>query len=1131
MTFLTTSYKEYSSPLTGEVIKLNSSIREFCLLEKASSIKLDELANEYLHIKWQVTWNELLEVVEPRKESPRGKESHKYIRMLISNKDQPQYVKAGFVNQAFNVSSARVLFQSIDDYSIEQQRNLVSKLKPTNAAEAEEIFAKKSNCDFTGFNTIVPLIEECENAGKLIHKLAEIIQEHVDALNLKSGRITNSKIRNYLELLALLHSKGAFLYPCISKSSDQPLHKFLLHKNNVCYYFDPRFADKDAYAFVKMIESTGVSSSLAKLISDARCLVMATSLRSCNQLSDPLIDKLIEINESIGESKSIRIERTTSARYTGFANTLIGIFNAGHNNLSLKLKQRRKNKRHKLSQEEHSDLSLIFIKRPELIWWPSVLQSYCLASKDSQYGARVSACKAFAGWLLNINNPPENVLKIVRSLHINDYADGNTFRNYLKNNFSLGSVNSHLTLMRQFFDFAHDVMLREYASNPMLMGNYSNPIDPKFDGFKEQRNVGTKRVPIEARIMETMRNVIIENDYEFPKMHFSFCYAPLTNHAINRFESSVFCPSIANLLYFMLWIPVRKIQAQLLDSGEGDNYIFDFESRTMKPNTHPYAGRESRSEGVLQLLPSGVLGIDDIVGLHITTNKSQADGYDVPWVNDDLIASLRNQLDWLSKYSPLPELRGRESLGKMVGKEIELNGNKFYSLFRDPTAEKLDDPYAPAAAHRIKSAWGLVCEEAERRINEEEIKFNKNSPKKIQLITDDKGRYPTSRYDIHTLRVSGITDLLEKGVPLGIVQKFVAGHATYFMTLWYDNPSHFKVREYLENARKNSAAHADFSLGDHHFDDVKKFFVVNESYLREGYSPYDVLEKNSGIISIKLSGICPGGSCEEGGLDPHRDRAAPVPAGDRGPSCPQCRFWITGPMFLLGQVIEGNQLIRKIKKKVSAIDKIRESILDADDDRNTGLVNTLAGREDREMRILSNMVTEWYERMKFYEASISKLDEWIKYSESSGAGNSQLALITKSSEDEIKYSFEEGSELELTHFIATVAEFFPEFIDSDDTSVPDIEQAISRFLALNDVGEFLFKLSDKQRIVASNMITGLLIESLGSHDAERLLDGDLPLHHYPELSSHITKMLSVAKEKSFKIHSHIDGSSLSGESK
>ena len=1125
MLHITNKYEEYLSPLTGEIIKLNPSNSKFCILENAKNLNINEIVEEYLNIKYQVTWDELLDVVENRKTNPRGKEKQQYIKIFTCNKGMASYVNTKFITSVFNVSSVNELYKIIDNYSLEEQRELVKKFKPNTFQEAQKIYTGKSHSDMTGFQTVVPLVGKCKDIEELINGIATVIYDHVNVINLASGSITTVWIRNYLELLGLLHRKGAFLYPLIYKSSDIRLHFYLLHKNSVEYYFDNRFADNEACKFVKSIEETGVSSSLGKLISDARCLVMATTLRSASQISDGLIDKLIEINENTDETKKINIVRSVSARYTGFVNTLIGIYNAAHNNHTLKLRERLKGKRHKLSNDEYSDFSFVSNQNKELKWWPPLFQSYCRSSKDSQYTQRVAACKAFSAWLLQTTNPPENVLKIIRSIHINDYADGNTFRNFLKNNNSIASTNSHLTLMRQFFDFAHDVVLQDYVKNPSLMGNFTNPIDSKFDYFKEQRNVGTKRVPIEARIMETMRNVIIKDDYKFPKENFNFCYAPLTNHLKNQYEPQVFCPSIANLLYFMLWIPVRKLQAQLLDSGEGDKYIFDFETRRMVRNSHPYSGKDNRSEGVLKLLPSGVLGIEDIVGIHITTNKSQADGYDVPWINEELLASIKNQLDWLSQYSPFPELRGRESLGKRVGAEIELNGSKFYSLFRDPTAEKLDDSYAPASAHRISYAWGIVCKEAERIINEEES----DSKNKITLITDDNGKYPISRYDIHTLRVSGITDLLEKGVPLGIVQKFVAGHATYFMTLWYDNPSHSKVREYLENARKKNSSQTSFTLNDHDFNEVKEFFVVNESYLSNGYSPYDMLEKNSGIISVKLSGICPGGSCEEGGIDQYRDRSAPVPVGDRGPSCPQCRFWITGPMFLLGQVIDGNQLIRKVKKKVSAIEKIRASILDAEDDENKGLINTLSGREDREVRILSDMVTEWYERMKFYEASILKLDEWIKYSEISGNENSQFALLSKSSEKEIRYGFEEGCELDLTHFITTVAEFFPEFIDSDDTSVPDIEQAISRFAAKNDIGDFLFKLSEKQRITASNMITSFLIESVGSHNAERLLDGEIPLHNYPELSINIKKMLSVAKEKSFNLNPLINSNNSSGD--
>ncbi|MBF4296983.1 hypothetical protein EAY24_27455, partial [Vibrio anguillarum] len=168
--------------------------------------------------------------------------------------------------------------------------------------------------------------------------------------------------------------------------------------------------------------------------------------------------------------------------------------------------------------------------------------------------------------------------------------------------------------------------------------------------------------------MNEIQNLIIEDDYAFPKKAFSFSYVHLTNHETGEYEHNVFCPSVANLLYFMLWIPIRKIQAQLLDSGEGDDFIYDFDLEKFVKNENKI-GNEKRQEGLLQTLPSGVLGITDVLGLHITTNKTSDDGYDIPWVCDELLASLKNQYQWLRKYSPYPELRGKDSLGKLLTEE------------------------------------------------------------------------------------------------------------------------------------------------------------------------------------------------------------------------------------------------------------------------------------------------------------------------------------------------------------------------------------------------------------------------------------------------------------------------------
>lgn len=100
----------------------------------------------------------------------------------------------------------------------------------------------------------------------------------------------------------------------------------------------------------------------------------------------------------------------------------------------------------------------------------------------------------------------------------------------------------------------------------------------------------------------------------------------------------------------------------------------------------------------------------------------------------------------------------------------------------------------------------------------------------------------------------------------------------------------------------------------------------------------------------------------EGGLTDN-GRIAPVPVGDRGPSCPQCRFRLTGPAFLLGQCIEGNQLILKIRKKIQGLDKLRGSILEAEDAGNFAQADLLRGQADVEERQLNDMLTEWWHRM------------------------------------------------------------------------------------------------------------------------------------------------------------------------
>jgi hypothetical protein len=131
--------------------------------------------------------------------------------------------------------------------------------------------------------------------------------------------------------------------------------------------------------------------------------------------------------------------------------------------------------------------------------------------------------------------------------------------------------------------------------------------------------------------------------------------------------------------------------------------------------------------------------------------------------------------------------------------------------------------------------------------------------------------------------------------------------------------------------------------------------------------------------------------------------------------------------------------------------------------------------------------------------------------------NLPVTVFTKSTEEEIRYSFSESTNLELTHFLSTVAEFLPEFIDSDDTSVPDLEQAIARFMAMNNLGDVMFRLNDEQRLHATNLMTDTLVSNIGAEDAENLLDGVGMLSDFPALKEKVKHLVSKSEDKLFRL--------------
>lgn len=210
-------------------------------------------------------------------------------------------------------------------------------------------------------------------------------------------------------------------------------------------------------------------------------------------------------------------------------------------------------------------------------------------------------------------------------------------------------------------------------------------------------------------------------------------------------------------------------------------------------------------EGFIQVMPSGLTADPELVGMWISVNKTSEDGYAIPWVSDDLLRHLRHQRDWIQRYAPHPNTQTIEDAQGHRNTPTEWvdSQRRFYCLFRDPAVtDRVHDKSLPVSKQKLTRLWGRLSLEVQNRINSRTT----SKAHRIRLVKPgtENDAYPAAIHDLHTLRVSGITDLLDRGVPLNIVSEYVAGHATYIMTLWYDAPAPGAVRRAMMQAQQRA---------------------------------------------------------------------------------------------------------------------------------------------------------------------------------------------------------------------------------------------------------------------------------------------------------------------------------------
>ncbi|HIF9238113.1 TPA: VPA1269 family protein [Photobacterium damselae] len=580
-------------------------------------------------------------------------------------------------------------------------------------------------------------------------------------------------------------------------------------------------------------------------------------------------------------------------------------------------------------------------------WLDSLRRWHYIKSSSDEYKKGIFL---FVKWAINRGfNSPWDVTRtdLIDPIFCNDH--GETYFDHL---------NEHSDIYTKRTKVKNWALARDFytqVTNSMKLENISvqNPFkDLQVVYFKGRKSRSkTPRPRISPIVINKMLEIIYSPD-KYGKPTYSWAenvsWEALNNgrrrarsdhfsHKNNKGEVEyIFCPSRAAALTMLLLLPLRGVQVRWLDQGLCDAEIFNVETKDFNENKSHlknFINEFGNSHEYINSTPTGVIQrpIDDHFKttdnwcIYVNTNKTQLwepdekHGYQIPWpyfkkakhsyqkLLNRPYEVLFKQIEFMNKYSTnqnpirfdhVTEDRDRVDTKSDVLAVIpyftplfrDLNEIKSYSLKQAPTIA-----HPPISKVKLTTLFDELCKETEQRFSLENIN--------IKLTKDDG----TSIYDIHTLRVAGISNLIDIGVPLHIVSEYIAGHASLLMTINYEKSNSDWIRDKIVEAARGDL---DTAM-DRLINGYGKDYLINPVNKDDNV----LKDKNIALFAPVEGGVCPLGGkgcngCKVGMKDPNKkDRFKVVEGG-----CGNCRFWLTGPDFILEQVMEINKIMYLLKE-------------------------------------------------------------------------------------------------------------------------------------------------------------------------------------------------------------------------
>jgi len=685
-------------------------------------------------------------------------------------------------------------------------------------------------------------------------------------------------------------------------------------------------------------------------------------------------------------------------------------------------------------------------------------------------------------FMLGEERAPSRLREVERLRDINDYgrSGGLTYVEFLRRH--VVGVNDEIAYI------APSTLQQAWQLAAIRDGftNLSNPVDARADrpGKARERRARTSRKALDQKVLEVL---ISENRKE--AFAFARClgrggrahWRTVMDTTTGRHEV-VFFPLLPLLTDVIMHSGARNRQAAWLDSGEGDEMSVDIEAAAYVPNTLATA-TPGRRQGYIQV--HEIIDAKQrrpVLGMFLNTDKVVGKAYEVPWIDADVAKAVMELRDLQVRYNPIsqpiPALRPATT-----NKYITAQVSDVYPLFREPRS-----PLAqPVTEAQLAQYWISLLEHCQPLVN---AKLGYEYP----LIRDGN-----PIFDIHSLRVTTVTVLIENGVSPEIVQMLV-GHRSVLMTFYYNAVRDASVHRSIQDAmdRRRQAAGA---LDEETSDDLIREAIESHVTLRVGddFAGADLLrlhlERRSGF-DLFTHGICPGGDCSTGGERLAEGRYSPV---WRPRACSGCRYRVTGPSFLAGLVHRLNSLMMEIKLSMQREERLVDEACEAEDAGHPAAslhANAAREREDRD-----ELWREWcleYQTVKVAEAELhAHSTDGKTLVATSTIDKGSLRLAT----DEV-HTFE--------HMQALVADaklLAGATLDLPQGLVEMRDRLLFEVVRTQEIDRYFYRLDPAARARALDRLGDLLVTHAPSPDhLQAVIDGTVRLDEIPTLADAVATL-------------------------